>query len=143
MLELQKGSEEGNWGDLKLGHYPEDQSPIGDPGLLPRSSPISGSRPRVPIPPPPGPLRAPPETSSPTSLPKRDTRPQRLAALRLGAPAPPLVARLPTASGPPHAAACPSRAPALFLDRVFIRAMAWASGRAPRVRRSENAVYVA
>ncbi len=88
------------------------------------SSPISGSRPRVPIPTPPGPLRAPPETSSPTSLPKRATRPQRLAALRLGAAAPPLVAPRPTASGPPHAATCPSRSPAFCLDRVFIRAVA-------------------
>ena len=30
-----------------------------------------------------------------------------------------------TASGPPHAATCPSRSPAFFLDRVFIRAIAW------------------
>ncbi len=37
----------------------------------------------------------------------------------------------------------PQFPPAFFLDRVFIRALAWASGRAPRARRSENAVDVA
>jgi len=33
--------------------------------------------------------------------------------------------------------------PAFFVDRVFIRAVAWPRVGPPRARRSENAVYVA
>jgi len=74
------------------------------------------SRPRVPIPTPPGPLRAPPETSSPTSPPERATRPQRLAALRPGAPAPPLIASADGVGTTPRGHTCPSRSPAFFLS---------------------------
>jgi hypothetical protein len=74
--------------------------------------------------PDPSPSRAPPGATGDlfADLPTPARYPaQRLAAPRLGAPAPPLRGT----SAPSRAAKCPSRSPAFCLDGVFIRAVAW------------------